>query len=267
MFNNIIYFPHSLGQQREGVDKTPEIIDKFINNNSNRMWVKTNPDNFYKNIENLYRLNRQYLSPKINIGGDHSMAIATVAESLEQDPNVKVLWFDAHPDINTYEMSNSKNYHGMPLSFLTGLDTDSNFPFLKQKLPFENLLYIGIRDIDIFEEYILNEYNIQYISCFDLNKDTATAIKAIDNFIGDSLIHISFDVDCLDPKYMSCTGTSVGEGLELKIVKFLIDSLYLNYKDCILNIDITELNLELGTKEEQFLSLANTLSIFEKFLK
>ena len=94
---------------------------------------------------------------KINIGGDHSMAIATVADSLNRVPpgKLKVIWFDAHPDINTYKSSISKNYHGMPLGYLTGLCKSHYFPFITNYLNFENLLYIGIRDIDEYEKKII----------------------------------------------------------------------------------------------------------------
>ena len=58
--------------------------------------------------------------------------------------NLKVLWIDAHPDINTYKASNTKNYHGMPLSFLTGLDRDErNFPFIKRHLKVMLIFLIG----------------------------------------------------------------------------------------------------------------------------
>jgi arginase len=75
------------------------------------------------------------------------MAIATVAASLQKHgPNLKVIWFDAHGDINTRKTSPSGNFHGMPLAFLTGLDRDVTlFPFLQQPtLSFDNILYLGI---------------------------------------------------------------------------------------------------------------------------
>ena len=60
------------------------------------------------------------------------MSIATVASSLNKYDNLKVIWFDAHADLNTYSSSQSKSYHGMPLSFLTGLDNDHRFNFIKR---------------------------------------------------------------------------------------------------------------------------------------
>ena len=62
------------------------------------------------------------------------MSIATVSDSMERYADLRVIWVDAHCDINTYEKSSSKNYHGMPLSFLSGLDKNDSFDFIKNKL-------------------------------------------------------------------------------------------------------------------------------------
>ena len=73
------------------------------------------------------------------------MSIATVADTLNRNPNAKVIWIDAHADINTPDSSISKNLHGMPLAFLTGLTSPKellNYTFIKNQLRFNNLLYI-----------------------------------------------------------------------------------------------------------------------------
>ena len=66
------------------------------------------------------------------------MSIATIADTMNRYPNAKVIYFDAHADINTYASSNSKHYHGMPLSFVTGIDRDSKFTFIKNKMIYGN---------------------------------------------------------------------------------------------------------------------------------
>ena len=73
------------------------------------------------------------------------MAIATGAYSLNNYPDVKFIWIDAHPDINTLESSSTKT--SWNVSIFNGLSCNSNINFIKNKLPFNNLLYIGIRDI------------------------------------------------------------------------------------------------------------------------
>ena len=76
------------------------------------------------------------------------MAISTVDSSLNKYKDLKVIWIDAHPDINSFKSSKTKNFHGMPLSFLTGMDYNPKFNFIKNILPIKNILYIGIRKIN-----------------------------------------------------------------------------------------------------------------------
>lgn len=296
---NFILFGSKLGQLKSGVDNTPNYLKNFLNNQSAITTINTVPifpNDLFKNLNSLYGMNARQTngnhkfcglsnsfnslnslnslsslsSLNINIGGDHSMAIATVADSLNKVKffdELKVIWFDAHPDINTFESSLTKNYHGMPLSFLTGLDKSSKLDFIDNKLKFQNLLYIGIRDIDKFEEQILKDYNISYILPKQFNTNYQYVIDTIDRFIGNgnnqinkNPIHISFDVDSIDPKYIPCTGTAVSEGLEMFQTKKVIDYLFKNHK--IIGLDIVELNLELGKDSDKFKSLYNTIDLF-----
>jgi len=89
----------------------------------------------------------------LNIGGDHTMGLGTVSAFLEcfADEEKIVIWIDAHADVNTREASKSKHYHGMPVAFLLGLDTDEKFP-IKVLLKPEQLIYVGLRDVDLFEK-------------------------------------------------------------------------------------------------------------------
>jgi len=260
MFKNIILFPHKLGQLRVGVQKTPDIVKHFLKN-KNIMRVSTR-NCLFKNLENLYNFNQDHLNPILNIGGDHSMSIATVASSLNKYDNLKVIWFDAHADLNTYSSSQSKNYHGMPLSFLSGLDNDNRFHYIKKKLNFNNLFYIGIRDLDNYENEIINRYNIKYIKVNEIN-DSYKCINLLDEFIKNDPVHISFDVDCIDISEMTSTGTPVRDGLNVESTKKILN--FLRFKN-VINVDITELNLDIGDTNQKFMSLANTLYLFDKYL-
>ena len=100
---------------------------------------------------------------------------------------------------------------------------------------------------------ILENKNIDVITVEDLERDFNNSLLKINKFISDSDIHISFDVDCLDPKVMPCTGTTAKDGIRLQTAKDLMDSLN-SYR--ILNMDLTELNLNLGNKEDKVKSLA-----------
>ena len=263
IFKSIILFPHYLGQTKKGVEKAPKYLRKFINKKHLIYEVK-NTGNLFKNLKGLYKMNKSISGPKINIGGDHSMSIATIADTLNRHHNAKVIYFDAHADINTFNSSNSKHYHGMPLSFITGIDKNEHFDFIKHKLKFNDLLYIGGRCWDIFERDLIYKENIKHIDPKELNNDFENAINKILEFAGNSPIHLSFDVDCIDKKYIPSTGTAVTGGIEMnigeKVLRLLKD------KTNIVNIDITELNLNLGTENEIDKSAKNTIELFRPFL-
>jgi arginase len=192
------------------------------------------------------------------------MAIATIAHSLNNYDDLKVIYFDAHADINTLEKSESKHYHGMPLSFVTGLDDDKKFRFIKNKLKFENLLYIGSRCLDKFEVDEIYKQNIKYLTSDDINNNYEDSINKIVDFVGNSPLHISFDVDAIDPEYIPSTGTPVKNGVDLQTAINTLDVLRTKK---LVSLDITELNLKLGTSSESKKSIKNTLRLFNAFLE
>ena len=256
MFKNIVCFPHKLGQKKWGVEKAPSLFvdflkNKSINNKSIAMNIHhvpcTNNDFFLNNnLKNLYNVNEEIpeYDFRLNVGGDHSMSIATVAYSLNKYPNCKVIWIDAHADINTYEKSETKNMHGMPLAYLSGLQNDNRFGFLQKKLPLENLLYIGLRSIDPYEQEVIDKYNIKIITSENINENIENSLEKIDNFIGKSFFHLSFDVDSIDPSVLYYTGTRVINGINKKAIMhllyFLTQKKYLGRQ--LMNMDLTEMN-------------------------
>jgi len=265
MFRNIVMFPSRFGQPLFGVEQTPQIM-RFLLDAKNIYHPIQTKERLDTNLFNLYNKLNTIRSRKLIIGGDHSMSIATVADSLNRNPKTKVLWIDAHADINTPESSISKNIHGMPLSFLTGLSCQKQllmYTFIKNKLDFRNLMYIGLRDMDVFEKNILEEKNVDVITVDELENDFNNSLLKIKNFISDSDIHISFDVDCLDPGVFPCTGTKVSGGITLQTAKHLMDNLN-SYP--ILNMDLTEINLNLGDKDDKIKSLHNLFYILDKYI-
>ncbi len=256
---SIITFPSYLGQRLKSNYNTPMIFLKYIKYNKRISNIEIQKKNLIQNLYQLYNLNKKIIGPKINIGGDHSMAISTIASNLNMYPNLKVIWIDAHPDINTFQSSSTKNIHGMPLAYLTGLDEFPNINFITNKLKFQNLLYIGIRDIDPFEKEIIQKYNIKYIKVNDVNNELNYTIQKIKNFIKDDYFHVSFDVDSLDPNVLDSTGTPVEKGLELYQTKHILDLLY---KKNLVGLDIVELNCILGNEQK---SLSNLSFLFQNY--
>ena len=262
MFRNIILFPHRAGQRRPGVDKTPYFIKSLLHPNSKVIESPVSND-LHINLYNLYQKNVLVNGPRVNVGGDHSMSIATVADSIQRYPNLKVVWMDAHADINTYEQSESKNFHGMPLSILTGIEKNSNLNFINKKINPQNILYVGIRDIDLFEQEIISEYNMKNVSIKELHQDHHQAWKKISDFIEDNPVHFSFDVDVLDPSVMPSTGTAVPGGLQLETCKEIVDNMS---RQNLVSVDLTELNLTISHIEDRAKSLINFGYLFKNYI-
>lgn len=262
MFRNIILFPHRAGQRRPGVDKTPYFIKSLLHPNS-QIWESPVNNDLHVNLYNLYQKNVLVDGPRVNIGGDHSMSIATVADSIRRYPNLKVVWMDAHADINTYEHSESKNFHGMPLSILTGIEKSSKLNFIKKTIDPQNILYVGIRDIDPFEQEVISEYKMKNVSIEELHHEHHQAWKKISDFIGNNPVHFSFDVDVLDPSVMPSTGTAVPGGLQLETCKKIVDNMS---RQNLVSVDLTELNLTIGHIEDRAKSLINFSYLFKNYI-
>ena len=253
---NIVFFSHSLGQLKNGVGHNMKHIKPFV---KSPIYHVSCQKNIFKNLSTLHDVNTALYGNLINIGGDHSMAIATVSSTMKKYNDAKVIWIDAHPDINTFESSETKNYHGMPLAYLTGLQSDKQCDYIKNKLNFKNILYIGIRDIDHFEKSIIQDKGIKVITMDDIQSNMSDTLETIRNFIGTSPIHLSFDVDVLDPSIMPGTGTPVPNGIKLEEAKTILDELY-NYR--IVNMDITELNLDDFNEDAREKSLKTFVELF-----
>ena len=160
-------------------------------------------------------------------------------------------------------MSETKNYHGMPLSILTGLEEESSLNFVYRYLDFKNILYIGVRDIDPYEKEIVKKHKIKCITVDEIHSNVNKILCDINEFIGDSPVHFSFDVDVLDPSVMPSTGTPVENGLELEPCKIIVDEML---RHNLVSVDLTELNLTIGHVEDRARSLINVTHLFKKYI-
>ena len=264
MIKNLIFSFNGYGQKKPGVITGPKKIYDYVVKKQNEKKNESNtriievPDekNLFKNLKSIYNSNKLVKGKRINIGGDHSMTIATGAHTLNNYKEPKFIWIDAHADINDYNNSPSKNYHGMVLSYLSGISYNKRFDFIKNKLNLNNLMYIGLRDVDPYEKEVIDKYNIKILTVHDINYKTLESIEKINDFIKEDPLHLSFDVDSLDPLYIDSTGTLVERGLykfqTSQVLKALINKR-------IVNIDVCELNLDIGDKKK---SLKNTLELW-----
>jgi len=184
--------------------------------------------------------------------------MGTVAGSFAKYPNAGLLWIDAHADINTPLTTDSGNLHGCPVSFLMGLDSQSYPPELKwvpNCLNPKKIAYIGLRDVDSGEKKILKNHNITafsmyHIDKFGINKVIEMALESIDPDFK-TPIHLSYDVDAIDPLYVPATGTPVRGGLTLREGLFIAERIAETGQ--LIALDVVECNPSLGVNESHVL--------------
>ncbi|KAF2807963.1 Ureohydrolase [Mytilinidion resinicola] len=194
----------------------------------------------------------------LTLGGDHSIAIGTVSGTAKAarerlGKEIAVIWVDAHADINTPETSGSGNIHGMPVAFLTGLATEKDediFGWIQddQRINVKKLVYIGLRDIDRGEKKILKEHGIKAFSMHDIDKHGIGRVMDMAlGWIGsDTPIHLSFDVDAIDPMWAPSTGTPVRGGLTLREGDFIAECVA--ETGSLIALDLVEVNPSLDIK-------------------
>lgn len=285
------------GQCKPGVDAAPTALvsaglltqlhdelgydlhgDKEVND-YNSLKPKSDPDHRgMKNSRHVSAVTKQlsdqvYTHAKagrfvLTLGGDHSIAIGTVsgtAKAVRERLNkeMAVIWVDAHADINTPEVSESGNVHGMPVAFLTGLASTrqtngtsqgnsastsdpSTVPFTwlptTPALSTTKLVYIGLRDVDRAEKAILRANNIKAFSMHDIDRWGIGRVMemALAHVGADTPIHLSFDVDALDPQWAPSTGTPVRGGLTLREGDYIAECVHETGQ--LIAMDLVEVN-------------------------
>ncbi|KAH6918448.1 arginase [Coprinopsis sp. MPI-PUGE-AT-0042] len=185
----------------------------------------------------------------VTLGGDHSLAMGTISGTLSHHPDACVIWVDAHADINTIESTESGNIHGMPLSFLLGLgSTVPEYSWVKPLLKTDSLVYIGLRDVDAGEKAILRENNIKAFSMHEVDRYGIGKVveMALDhvNPKRERPIHLSFDVDALDPTVAPSTGTPVRGGLTFREGHYICEAIY--ETGLLVGLDLMEVNPSLA---------------------
>jgi len=189
------------------------------------------------------------------LGGDHSIAIGSVAGTsnhfARQGENIGLVWFDAHGDANTPETTPSGNIHGMSLAVAMGVgDPDLvNLGGRSPKVLPRNTVLIGIRDLDAGERETLKKSGVTVYTMRDVDErgmrdvvDEAIRIAG-DNTAG---IHLSFDLDVVDPEDAPGTGTPVWGGITYREAHLAMEMLAERAQ--IVAIDLVEVNPVLDTQ-------------------
>jgi len=179
----------------------------------------------------------------IFLGGDHSISIGTIA-GIAHEQSVGVLWIDAHGDFHTEESSTSKNIHGMSLAILLG----HGYPELvavggpQTTLRPEDVAMIGVRDLDAGERQRLRDSGMAVYTMRDIDEKgmRTIAAEALAKLRHKTRLHVSLDIDSLDPQASPGAGTLVPGGLTYREAQLLME--IIADSGLLGSLDIVEIN-------------------------
>ena len=183
----------------------------------------------------------------IFLGGDHALSLGSVAGVAAHAAKVNrplfVLWLDAHTDYHTPDTSGSGNLHGTPLGYVTGLPGFEMFPDLPAKVPAENVCLIGLRSVDQAEAAALAKSDMTAVDMRLIDEEgIAKPLKAFLEKVkaANGLLHVSLDVDFLDPAIAPAVGTTVPGGATFREGHLVMEMLH--DAGCVTSLDLVELN-------------------------
>jgi arginase len=271
----IIGTPMDLGQSRRGVDMGPsairyaglqdrlqrlgyEVIDSGNVNTAQAEELSLNavPEPVIEgNAHHLHEVARvcqkiydrvQSYRPEdrhyIFLGGDHSMAIGTV--SAVTHDRLGVIWFDAHADINTPLTSVSGNIHGMPVAALLGDGPDAltHVGFAAPKLQPHQIVLVGTRDLDDAERQRLARRDVRVYTMREVDEMGMAKIgyEILDYFRDMTALHLSLDLDALDPQIAPGVGTPVPGGFSYREAHLFMEIMADSQK--VRSLDVVEVN-------------------------
>lgn len=181
------------------------------------------------------------------LGGDHAMSIGTVAgvadHAAEAGRPLFLLWLDAHTDLHTPETSGSGNLHGTPMAYLTGTSGFDGFPEMRHPVPHENICMIGLRSVDLAEKKTLASSAITALDmrAIDEHGIAGPLARFLDRVrAADGLLHVSLDVDCLEPAIAPGVGTTVPGGVTFREAHLIMEMLH--DSGLVTSLDLAELN-------------------------
>lgn len=244
---SIIGMPMDLGQMRRGVDMGPSAIRYAgINERLKPLFDEVHdlgdipigrPEVVIDKESNLRNLDlvaekSALLAEKVDeaietgsfplvLGGDHSIAIGTLAGVAKHYKNLGVIWYDAHGDLNTAETSPSGNIHGMPLAVSIGLGHRSltDIAGFSPKVNPENVVIIGARSLDEGERILIKEKGIKVYTMHEIDRLGMTKVmEETINYLKEKTdgVHLSLDLDGLDPHDAPGVGTPVMGGISYR---------------------------------------------------
>lgn len=277
---SMIGVPMDLGQLRRGVDMGPSAIryagiaerlqklNYAVHDLGDIDVVRTyekkhDSDGQLRNLNEVVDANQKLKKTVSNevakgqfplvLGGDHSIAIGTIAGIKEYYKNPGLIWYDAHGDINTPETSPSGSIHGMPLAASLGyghLDLTQIFGDNGFIQP-ENVVLIGIRDLDEGEKKTLRELNVKVYTMHEIDRlGMPQVVAETIHYLKDKTdgVHLSFDLDGIDPEEAPGVGTPVIGGASYRESHLAMEMLA--ESDMITSAEFVEVNPMLDDKSK-----------------
>lgn len=209
---------------------------------------KRNLEGINKFNEELYKVASKVIDDEefpLTVGGDHIIAIASSLASIKKHQNLGIIWFDAHADFNTYPTSVTGNLHGLPLAVATHYEKSiladfHNGPYYDPK----HTVIVGGRDIDPWEWGNVIDSGVTVFSTKDIQKYGAetickNAFEIASN--GTNGVHISFDLDLIDPEVAPGVSVPAKNGINLEETHQLVDEI-VKYANVIKSADLVEYN-------------------------
>ncbi|MCL7714602.1 arginase [Stenotrophomonas mori] len=218
----------------------------------------TDPVEGYRHLDEVVAWNRALMEATeaelregrlpIMLGGDHCLGIGSITAVARwcraQGKQLRVLWLDAHSDFNTSQVTPSGNIHGMPVACLCGLGPDA-LTRLGGEAPAispQQVRQIGIRSVDqdekrLIKQYQVDVYDMRYIDESGMKRTMEAALAGVD---ADTHLHVSFDVDFLDPSIAPGVGTTVPGGVNYREAQLVMEMIA--DTGAMGSLDIVELN-------------------------
>lgn len=281
----IIKFPINLGCDKAGVERGACVLQTLIEGKvavakevktiscphvwdfedtleqDNMMYVKPIMECSEELTRSVCTSLQQGFTPLI-LGGDHSLAWGSISGVVTYDPDVAVVYIDAHGDINTAASTMSKHVHGIHMSFLMNLgEQEYNCKFTRHPLLAKNLLFVGTRSLDPEEHAIIGREKIQMLSSKNINAHPIDITLAeISKFIkSHKNIHISLDIDVLDPLVAPGTGVPEKDGINVGQLKAILKILFDSKQ--VISMDIVEFNPLLDKADKTHKAIDDLLSV------
>jgi arginase len=190
----------------------------------------------------------------ILMGGDHCLAIGSIiavaAHCRRAKKRLRVLWFDAHADFNTSSITPSGNVHGMPVATLFGFGASAlvNLSETVPALQRDEIIQIGIRSVDVDEKRFVHEQGLEVFDMRSIDEMGMRAVmqQALVGIDDNTHLHVSFDVDFLDPEIAPGVGTTVPGGPTYREAQLCMEMIADTGK--LASLDVMELNPALDIK-------------------